>query len=185
MDWKDIGSKVSSYAPVIGGILGGPPGAAIGGVVQLIAKLFGVKETELTPAKLDNILSADPTAYIKLRELEIKEKELILTYQNQQLSMFLADVQSARGRETEITKVTGTRDINLYILAWTVIIGFFALMYVLTFQSLPDANVGPVNQLYGVLGTGFGLVLGYFFGSSRGSSENRAMLDKALTTNGK
>jgi hypothetical protein len=81
----------------------------------------------------------------------------------------LADRQSARDREIEITKATGKRDLNLYILAWVVVGGFLGLTGLLTFVTVPTENQGPVNQLYGALAMGFGAVIGYFFGSSQSS----------------
>jgi len=41
---------------------------------------------------------------------------------------------------------------------------------------LPEANVGPVNQLFGAMATGCGLVLQYFFGSSKGSADKTAAI---------
>jgi len=44
------------------------------------------------------------------------------------------------------------------------------------FVVLPEANVGPVNQLFGAMATGFGMVLQYFFGSSKGSADKTAAM---------
>ena len=71
---------------------------------------------------------------------------------------------------------TGKRDINLYVLAWMVVGLFFALVGLLMFVVLPEANVGPVNQLFGAMATGFGMVLQYFFGSSKGSADKTAAM---------
>jgi len=70
----------------------------------------------------------------------------------------------------------GKRDINLYVLAWMVVGLFFALVGMLMFVVLPEANVGPVNQLFGAMATGFGMVLQYFFGSSKGSADKTAAI---------
>ena len=53
---------------------------------------------------------------------------------------------------------------------------FFALVGLLMFVVLPEANVGPVNQLFGAMDAGFGMVLQYFFGSSKGSAEKTAAI---------
>jgi hypothetical protein len=53
---------------------------------------------------------------------------------------------------------------------------FFALVGMLMWVVLPDANVGPINQLFGAMATGFGMVLQYFFGSSKGSSDKNNWL---------
>ena len=183
MDWKEVAGTVAKAAPLVGSILGGPPGAAIGGVISLIGAAFGLTPEQTTPDQIHQMLSIDPAAAVKLAEIEsthkIRLQEILLDQARLELEgqkAEFADTASARAREIDVVKATGRSDVNLYILAWTVVIGFFLLIYVLTFQELPSLNVGPVNQLYGVLGTGFGLVLGYFFGSSRGSAvKDRAM----------
>jgi len=53
---------------------------------------------------------------------------------------------------------------------------FFTLVGMLMWVTLPEANIGPVNQLFGAMGTGFGMVLQYFFGSSKGSSDKNTWL---------
>ena len=65
---------------------------------------------------------------------------------------------------------------NLYFLAWVVVIGFFVLTGMMMRTTMPPENVGPVNQLFGALAAGFGVVLAYFFGSSKGSAEKNALL---------
>lgn len=184
MDWKDIGAKIVTAAPLVGSLFG-PAGTGIGMGVKLLASLFGLSEAETTPEAINSLLSSDPQALIKIKQMELDNQIDIRKYILAMESLAMQDTAGARTREVEVVKATGTKDINLYILAWTVIAGFFVLIYVLTFEELPDANVGPVNQLYGVLGTGFGVVLAYFFGSSKSSSENRSMLDRALIKNGK
>jgi len=51
---------------------------------------------------------------------------------------------------------------------------FFILVGLLMFVVLPDATVGPVNQLFGAMATGVGMVLQYFFGSSKGIADKTA-----------
>lgn len=70
MNWKDLGKKVAQAAPLLGGALGGPGGAAIGG---LIASAFGgdPNDPEALAAKIQN----DPQSAIKLREIETRHKE--------------------------------------------------------------------------------------------------------------
>lgn len=179
MEWKDVGAKIAAAAPLVGGLFG-PAGAGIGIGIKLLASLFGLKEEETTPDAINSLITTDPNALLKIKQMEYENQADLRRYYLQMAGMEFADTASARGREVEVVKATGKKDVHIYLLAWTVIVCFFALVYVLTFQELPNANIGPVNQLYGVMGTGFGLVLGYFFGSSKGSADNKALLDKAL-----
>jgi len=91
---------------------------------------------------------------------------------------YLSDKGSARNREIEIVKATGRRDVNQYILAWTVVAAFFILTGILIYKPLSQDATGYINQLFGAMATGFGLVLSYFFGSSRGSAAKQDMLQE-------
>jgi uncharacterized membrane-anchored protein YitT (DUF2179 family) len=73
-------------------------------------------------------------------------------------------------------KATGKRDYNLYILAWTVVVGFFGLCAALLFKAIPDGQNDIVYVLFGGLVTGFSTVLAYFFGSSKGSADKTKFL---------
>lgn len=168
MEWKDVGEAVKKYAPMVGTLVAGPPGGAAGGAVSLLLGALGLGG-DATPDMAMAAIQADPAMALKLKELEQKHQETLAGLVLQLEQATLADKQSARNREIEITKATGARDKNLYILAWVVVGGFLGLTGLLTFVKVPNENLGPVNQLYGALAMGFGAVIGYFFGSSQSS----------------
>jgi hypothetical protein len=68
--WSKLGGWVADKAPLLGGALGGPGGAALGG---LIAATFGGDPND--PEQLLAHVQADPQAAVKLREIELKHKE--------------------------------------------------------------------------------------------------------------
>jgi hypothetical protein len=173
MDWKDLAATVSKAAPLLGTLVGGPAGGAAGTAVKLIAGALGVEES---PQAIEAEIRANPDAYMKLKEIEATHKVEIEKLIIEQERMRLADVSGARSREVEVTKATGKRDINLYVLAWTLVIGFFVLMGVLICKPLPDDSTGVVFMLFGTLAGSFGAVVQYFFGSSKSSSEKTALL---------
>jgi len=69
MTWKDIGKKIAEYAPGLGAALGGPPGAAIGSLVSLVAGAFGLKP-DAKPDEVLQAIQADPQAAVKLKQIE-------------------------------------------------------------------------------------------------------------------
>lgn len=69
MDWKDIAESVADAAPLIGGVLAGPAGAAAG---TLLASIFG---TDGTPEAVAAAIKSDPEAAVKLREAELAHAE--------------------------------------------------------------------------------------------------------------
>lgn len=176
MDWKSVGSFIAKSAPVLGTALGGPIGGAMVGVVSLLAKTFGVTDEEVTPEQLIKAIELDPEAALKLKQFEMSHKTELerLVLENERIR--LADVANAREREIQITQMTGKRDTNLYILAWTVVLGFFGLSVCLMKWPLPEGASEVVFVLFGAVATGFGTVLQYFFGSSRSSARKDVVL---------
>ena len=173
MDWKNVASMVSKAAPMLGTLVGGPVGGAAGTAVKLIADALGVEET---PDAIEAEIRANPDALLKLKEIEASSKvELERLFLEQEIAR-LADVSDARSRQIEHEKTTGKRDVNLYVLAWTVVAGFFGLMALLCFKAPPSGSNGVVFMLFGALATGFGQVLQYFFGSSKSSADKTALM---------
>ena len=182
MTWKDIGDYVKKGAPLLGSVLGGPAGGAIG---TLVSAAFG---SEDDPEKLLSLLESDPEAVSKLKELELNHRERLeelnieaAKVQLEESKAYLADTQSARQREASVVQATGKKDVNLYILAWVVVGGFFILtgMLMLIPELEGRTNNAMVNILFGGLVSGFATVLGYFFGSSKGSSDKTQLLSVA------
>lgn len=64
MRWSDVSEVVGKVAPVLGGALGGPAGAAVG---SLAARALGV---DATPEAVADAIKQDPQAAIKLAEIE-------------------------------------------------------------------------------------------------------------------
>lgn len=63
------------------------------------------------------------------------------------------------------------------ILAIAVTAGFFALVGFLALFSVPESNKEVLYILVGVLGTGWTLVITYFFGSSAGSKRKSNIIE--------
>lgn len=93
MDWKQVGNTaISVGAPLLGGALFGPAGAAIG---SIIAGKFGVSP-DATPDKVLAAIKGDPDAALKLRQIETTHVERLQELENERLRIETADVQSAR-----------------------------------------------------------------------------------------
>ena len=177
MDWKNIGSTlISKGLPLLGAIVGGPAGGTLAvGVSSLLSSALNIGDGDLTPDKMMEVI-ADPQAVMALRELEsnnsVELQKLLLT----QEQAYLQDRASARSREIEIAKVTGKRDVNLYLLAWLMVLGFFALCGVLMVRPVPTSQNQILFMLFGTLATAFGAVIQYFFGSSKSSNDKTKLM---------
>lgn len=68
------------------------------------------------------------------------------------------------------------KDIPMLVLAGTIVVGFFTLLYLLVYQSIPAENKDILNIVVGALIASFTAVVGYYFGSSKGSSDKNDIL---------
>lgn len=68
------------------------------------------------------------------------------------------------------------KQIFMYALGALVVIAFFAVIYLLIFNGVPAENDNLLNISIGALLASFSTVVGYFYGSSLGSSEKNEML---------
>lgn len=175
MDWKEIGLKVASYAPILGTLLG-PGGTAAGAVIKLIANTLGVEEK---PEAVASAIENNPDALLKLKELEFTHKVELEKLLLERDRLDMQDKASARAREIETTKTTGKRDGNLFALAWLGVIGYLALIVYLIGWGVPKMTAEMalmVGNLIGIVGAKYSSIYDYFFGSSRGSSDKTDLL---------
>ena len=169
--WKSVKGIVGKVAPVLGNAI--VPGA--GGIAgTLISNVLGCDNDPMAIEKA--LVNATPEQITKLKEIETKHEERLIELGIENDKLYVQDTQNARQREIEIVKATGKRDYNLYILAWTVIFGFFLLCGFLMYRPLPQGSSDVVYMLFGGLNIGFGTVLQYFFGSSKSSSDKTKLI---------
>ena len=73
-----------------------------------------------------------------------------------------------------------TKEIYMYVLGAVVVLGIFFLVGVLMFIEMPNSNKDLLNIVIGALIGAFLSVVGYFFGSSKGSADKTDLLNKKL-----
>lgn len=186
MDWSSAVSTISKAAPILGSFFG-PAGTGVGALlgtgIKLAASALGVEPTQDAVAEA---IATDPQAALKLAQYEMDNKLEIQKLQIQSEGMAYADTADARNRQNVHEKVTGKTDYNLYILAWTIIGGFFGLTGGLLYFSYMGKPItdstGVLFMLLGTLSTSFGMVVGYFFGSSKSSADKSDVMNETAKT---
>lgn len=174
MKWSDIADVIGTAAPVVGTLIGGPAGGAIGG---LVASVLGV---DAKPEAVSQALQ-DPAGLVKIREMELTHARELQALTIKAEADRLADVQDARARDIQVRQLSGG-NIRADVLAITAIAGLIGLCVALLFVDIPD---GPARDVLLLLAGGLLTltkeVFSYEFGSSRGSamkSEQLADLQK-------
>lgn len=178
MEWKDVTSLITKLAPTIATGLGGP---LAGGAVTALEGVFGITTDGSTTDKqnalvgaiggatADQLLAlkkADNDYAIQMAELGFKNKEAIE-------ALATSDRDSARKREEAV------KDATPKILAYALVVGFFAVLGVMLFFNVPAASRELLDIMLGMLGTSFTGVTAYYFGSSASDHAKTVMLSKA------
>ncbi len=70
------------------------------------------------------------------------------------------------------------KDLYMYILGALVVIGFFALIYLVFLYEVPSPNKEIGLMVIGALVANFNSIINYFFGSSKGSSDKTDLLTR-------
>lgn len=167
MEWKDLSGVIGKAAPMLGTLIGGPAGAAVG---SLIASALG---TSATPDAVESALVANPESLIKLREIEanrsIRFQELIAEQAKVEIQTEAADRDSARRMQTSQPSLMPA------ILTCGVAVGFIVTMGALFFFPIPTENRDTIVYMCGQLAAAFAACLAFWVGTTR-QSENKTHL---------
>jgi len=157
MDWQKLGRTVGKFAPMLGTVLGGPGGGAMG---ALVASALGV---ENNPDSIAKAVENDPEAAIKLRQVELHHKEQLELIAFKTLSKELGDKADAR----EAHKHNPMPAIICVSLTLMVAIGAWMLFTV----DIPEANKQISYLLFGTVLAKWGDSIAYWVGTTRSSAE--------------
>jgi Holin of 3TMs, for gene-transfer release len=155
MDWKDLQGVVSKAAPLLGTLLGGPAGGAVGAI---ISSVLGV---ENKPDEVHKALSADPSLLLKLREAEIQQQT--------QLQQMTVESEIKRLSEVNATMRAELASGDRFKSYWRPLFGYVmaltwgAMMLATTYQILFDpsaaaATIQALGQLSALWGIGLAVL---------------------------
>lgn len=163
MDWKQVGNAVISVgAPLLGGALFGPAGAAVG---SIIAAQFGVSP-DATPDQVLTAIKGDPDAALKLRKIETDHVERLQELENERLRIETADVQSARNVHQDSWVP--------WALTFTLVAMVSGIVAALLWVAIPEDNKEVVYLVVGQLIGAFSTAIAYWLGSSKSSASKDA-----------
>ena len=162
MNWMDIGKQaIQMGAPILGGALGGPAGAAVG---AMIANQFGIDTP--TPANIMAAIKADPEAALKLREVELRHQERLTEMEVDRFRIETADVQDARSAHKDSWVP--------WALTFTLVAMVSGIVAALLWVAIPEDNKEVVYLVVGQLIGAFSTAIAYWLGSSKSSASKDA-----------
>jgi len=163
---------VRTVAPSIASAVGGPlAGMATKAISEALLGKPDASEAELvqaaakaTPEQLLALKKAEQEFEVQMRELDI-DLERIAS----------ADRDSARNREIK------TKDLTPKILAGFVTAGYFGVLFYMLRNGLPQhGGSEAMLVMLGTLGTAWGGIMAYYFGSSAGSKEKTDAMNRMV-----
>ena len=169
---ETIINLVRTVAPTIALAIGGPlAGMATRAISEALLGRSDATEDELvqaaasaTPDQLLALKQAEHDFTIKMRELDIDIERLAGEDRN-----------SARQRETV------TKDLTPKALAALITAGYFGVLFYMMKNGLPTSGgAEAMLVMLGTLGTAWGGVVAYYFGSSAGSREKTDAINRML-----
>ncbi|MDX8408919.1 MAG: 3TM-type holin [Mariprofundales bacterium] len=132
MNWSDIKDVVGKAAPVLGSLLGGPAGAAVGG---LLAQTLGV---DATPDKVAEAVRQNPEAALKLKQLELAQQQeltrMMLQHDQAQLTQVNQTARAELAQEDGYVK--RWRPTLGYAVTLTWVVTWFAVVYAIIFKPI-------------------------------------------------
>lgn len=170
MDWKSI---VSTVAPWIGTALGGPLG---GLAVSAIADALGLSE-KTTEAIKAAVSGASPEQLLALKkadqEFALRMQELGFKQIADLEALAAADRKDARDMQKTVRSPIPA------LLSVTVTCGYFGVLVGMMTGALKVSDSQALLIMLGSLGTAWGGVMAFWFGTTSGSQQKTELIAKA------
>jgi hypothetical protein len=163
---------LATVAPLLGTAIGGPFGGLAG---TLLAKALGTTDPKAMEAA---ITSTDPDILLKLKQADNDFSAQMKALDISEEKLHTDDTANARAREVQV------HDSTPHILAYLITFGFFSVLGWLLWKGKPEQGGDVMLVLVGSLATAWTGIVAYYFGSSAGSADKSAAINKFMT-NGK
>jgi hypothetical protein len=155
-------------------ILGDKTGAAVSKITGIAQDLLGTSDA----AGIERAIAADPNLALQFKMAVIQAEADARRQEFDTLQAQLADVQNARNQTVKLAEAGSVIAWGAPIISILITVGFFAMLYVVIRQEIPESSQTLANIMLGSLGTSFTAVVGYWVGSSAGSAQKTNALEK-------
>lgn len=169
-DWKSL---VKTVAPWIGTALGGPLGGmaveAVGAALGLQDKTVDSVKSALsgvTPEQMLALKNADQQFALQMQALGFKQESDLET-------IAAADRNSARDMQVAKPSMVPA------VLSLIVTLGYFGILFGMLFGVLDASDSNALLIMLGSLGTAWGMVMSFWFGTTRQSDRKTELIAKA------
>jgi hypothetical protein len=176
MSFTDVLKKSFPFISAAASI-GGPVGTI---AASLVGKAIGVGNIPATSDGISNAIAtafADPTQRAQLiqAEQQFQAQMAELGYKDAEALAATAEADRASARAMQMQ----THSWLPGVLAVVVTIGFFGLLAISAYHTVPSGSEKLLDMMTGSLGTAWIMIVTYYFGSSAGSDRKTELLAQA------
>jgi hypothetical protein len=161
MNWKSIAKSVGQAAPLLGTVLAGPAGGAVG---SLIASGLGV---DGNPESVAAALS-DPDTLVRLKQIEADHRA--------ELESMAVELAKAELRNQEQAREIHKHSPMPMVVTGTLTMIFAAALYMMFNTEIPDANRDLAYVMLGQLSALWGASVTFWVGTTRSSAEKTRLM---------
>jgi len=162
---------LKAIAPTVATVLGGP---LAGMAVSVLGDVMGVSEP--TQEKITKMFESGQMTAEQVAQIKLAEKQLVVKLK--ELDIDLERIH-ATDRASARTMQISTRSLIPGMLAIGITVGFFGILYGMMIGKLTLSENQALLIMLGSLGTAWGSVISYYFGSTAGSAAKSELLAKA------
>ena len=162
-------------------IMGDKTGAVVSQVTGIARDILGTTDAD----GIERAVATDPNLALQFKmallqaEADARAHEAQMNRQAlEELNSRIADVASARSQTVELAKVGSAIAWGSPIVSVLAICVFGGFVYMLFASAVPEGMKEALLLLGGSAATGYGMVLSYWLGSSSGSAQKTAALEK-------
>lgn len=169
MDLTNLAAQIAKIgAPILGGALGGPAGAAVAStIIGALADAFGVPAT---PEAVGKAIETNPKAADVVAQVEAAQAPAVMD----EVNAYLRDVQDARATNLKLVEQGSAIAWAPVVVSVIVLIGFSVLSYLAIYS--PPGQREVLLFLLGAWSSLATAVVGFWVGSSSGSKDKDALL---------
>ena len=162
-------------------LMGDKTGAAVTQITGIARDILGTTDA----AGIERAVATDPNLALQFKmallqaEADARAHEAQMNRQAlEELNSRIADVASARSQTVELAKAGSAIAWGSPIVSVLAIVVFAGFVYMLFAKVVPEGMKEALLLLGGSAATGYGMVLSYWLGSSSGSAQKTAALEK-------
>lgn len=160
--WDKVKGLVESSAPLIGSLLGGPAGGAVG---TLLASTLGVEDS---PKAIESAIKSNPNTLLKIRKMESDERVELRKLKLQEGALNL-DFEKAKLTDTKDARQQHGEHWMPWALTLTLALMVSGMFASLFFGNPPQDYAQVLIMIAGTVMGAFGTAVAFWLGSSQGS----------------